>query len=273
MDTRLFESARTDNVDDLNKLLGENPMILHTISLYAGENPLHIASAVRHASYVREVSSLRPEYAEELNINGFSPLHMVATDRHIEVVRELLNVDWKLCCVEGRDHHTTLHFVAMKMRVDVIGEMLSCCVECIEGLLLGCGTTSSDLLEINAPNQCDLTAMDVLQMFPSEAGDQEITEALQRAEALRARDLSISPFPSYASSDGVINQLGTCRRCRRLTDNVVEYFKFKKGRDSPNEARSALLVIVVLVATATFQVGLNPLGGTWQDDNIYLLGN
>ncbi|KAK8587519.1 hypothetical protein V6N13_086502 [Hibiscus sabdariffa] len=354
MDTKLFESAWTGNVDDLNMLLRETPLVLHTISVDSGENPLHIASAAGHTSYVREILRLRPEYAKELNKDGFSPLHMAAANGHVEVVRELLNVDRKLGCIEGRDNKTPLHFAAMKGRVDVIGEMFSCCAECIEGvtvqketclhltvmniqfgaikvmvqwilerqkedllnlkdeqgntilhlatwkkqrhaseqsvfvsyqamrwlddfsvlfqvieLLLGCGTTSSGLLEVNAVNQCGLTALDVLQMFPSEAGDREIAEALQRAGAVRARDLSTSPFPSYASSNGIINQPETRPRCQWLTDNVVEYFKFKKDRDSPSEARSALLVIAVLVATATFQVGLNPPGGTRQDDNIY----
>ncbi|XP_039011850.1 uncharacterized protein LOC120140933 [Hibiscus syriacus] len=160
---------------------------------------------------------------------------MAAANRHIEGVRELLNVDMKICCVEGRDNQTPLHFAAVKGRVDVIDEILSCCAECIKGvtvekktclhhvknsqfgaikfmvieLLLGCGTTSSVLMEVNAANQCGLTALDVLQMFPSKAGDREIAEVLQRAGAVRARDLLISPFPSYESSDGVINQPGT----------------------------------------------------------------
>ena len=40
------------------------------------------------------------------------------------------------------------------------------------------------------------------------------------------------------------------------------------GRDSPSDARTSLLVIAVLVATATFQVALNPPGGLWQDIDL-----
>ncbi|KAK8710816.1 hypothetical protein V6N13_146125 [Hibiscus sabdariffa] len=302
------------------KMIRETPRILHTISVDSGENPLHVASAAGHtAGYVREILRLRPEYAKELNKDGFSPLHTAAANGHIEVVRELLNVDKKLGFVEGRDNKTPLHFAAMEGRVDVIGEMLSCCAECIEGvtvqketglhlaimnsqfgaikvmvqwilerqkeellnlkdeqgntilhlvtwkkqrqasifyyllqkiclftdlslalirgsvcsshnlvlcshdmtncrstccigeqsvflsyqamrcsddfcilfqvieLLLGFGTTSSGLLEVNAVNQCGLTALDVLQMFSSKAGDREIAEAFQRTGAVRAR--------------------------------------------------------------------------------------
>ncbi|KAK9040134.1 hypothetical protein V6N11_015311 [Hibiscus sabdariffa] len=258
-----------------------NKWEMRRTSVLKSENPLHVASAAGHtAGYVREILRLRPEYAKELNKDGFSPLHTAAANGHIEVVRELLNVDKKLGFVEGRDNKTPLHFAAMEGRVDVIGEMLSCCAECIEGvtvqketglhlaimnsqfgaikvmvqwilerqkeellnlkdeqgntilhlvtwkkqrqasifyyllqkiclftdlslalirgsvcsshnlvieLLLGFGTTSSGLLEVNAVNQCGLTALDVLQMFSSKAGDREIAEAFQRTGAVRAR--------------------------------------------------------------------------------------
>ncbi|XVF49454.1 hypothetical protein PTKIN_Ptkin04bG0013900 [Pterospermum kingtungense] len=328
MDTRLFESAWTGNVDEFHKLLKENPLILHTISLYSSENPLHIASAAGHVGFVREILRLRPEYAKEVNTDGFSPLHLAAANGHIEVVRELLNVDRNLSCLQGREKKTPLHFAAMKGSVDVISEMLMSCAECIEGvtvqretalhlgiknsqfeaiqvmvdwiikmkkehvlnlkdehgntvlhlatwkkqrqvieLVLGSGTTTSGLVEVNAINQTGLTALDVLQMFPSEAGDREIADILQRAGAVRARDVMISAIPSHESHNEGLNDPGTRTRHQRQTDTLVEYFKFKKGRDSPSEARSALLVIAVLVATATFQVGLSPPGGTWQDNS------
>lgn len=87
MDARLFESAWTGNVDDFHKLLRENPLILHTISLYSSDNPLHIASAAGHAGFVREVLRVRPEYATEVNKDGFSPLHIASANGHTDVVR------------------------------------------------------------------------------------------------------------------------------------------------------------------------------------------
>ncbi|XVF49455.1 hypothetical protein PTKIN_Ptkin04bG0014000 [Pterospermum kingtungense] len=327
MDTRLFESAWTGNVDEFHELLRENPLILHTISPYSSENPLHIASAAGHVRFVREILRLRPEYAKEVNTDGLCPLHMAAANDHIDVVKELLNVDRNLCCLQGREKKTPFHFAAMKGRVDVISEMLMSCAECIEGvtvqketalhlaiknsqfeaiqvmvdwivemkkeeilnlkdeqgntvlhlatwkkqrpakLVLGSGTSTSGLLEVNAVNKTGLTTLDVLEIFPSEAGDKEIADILQHAGAVRARDVMISPIPSHESQNEVLNHTRTQPRCQRHTDKLVEYFKFKKGRDSPSDARSALLVIAVLVATATFQVGLSPPGGTWQDNS------
>ncbi|OMO52267.1 hypothetical protein COLO4_37309 [Corchorus olitorius] len=147
--------------------------------------------------------------------------------------------------------NTILHLATWKKQRQVIE------------LLLGRGTAAG-LLEVNAVNQSGLTALDVLQIFPSEAGDREIMDILQRAGGIRAREIII---PSCESHDNqVINHPRAPESSQRHTDNLLEYFKFMKGRDSPSEARSALLVIAVLVATATFQVGLSPPGGIWQDD-------
>ncbi|XVF15746.1 hypothetical protein REPUB_Repub09cG0182400 [Reevesia pubescens] len=130
MDTRLFESAWTGNLDDFHK----------------------------------------PEYAKEVNEYGFSPLHLATANRHIEIVIELV---------------------------------------------LGIGTTTSSLLELNALNQSGLTAQDVLQIVPSEASDREISDILQHAGAVRARDNMVSPIHSYESHNEVINHPRTQQRCQR----------------------------------------------------------
>ena len=132
-------------------------------------------------------------------------------------------------------------------------------------MLLGSGTVSSGSLEVNAINNSGLTALDMVLIFPSEAGDREIVEILRSAGATRARDIIHSTIPNNQTST---DNPPTPERCLSNRNNLVEYFKFKKGRDSPSEARSTLLVIAVLVATATFQVGVNPPGGLWQDTNI-----
>nr|TKR75017.1 hypothetical protein D5086_0000289670 [Populus alba] len=43
-------------------------------------------------------------------------------------------------------------------------------------------------------------------------------------------------------------------------------FQYNPDRDTPSDARNVLLVVVALIAAVTFQAGVNPPGGVWQDD-------
>lgn len=80
---------------------------------------------------------------------------------------------------------------------------------------------------------------------------------------LRQQDIICSCNSSFQSVNQTLVSIPTASERSRASQatNLVEYVKFKKGRDSPSEARSALLFIAVLVATATFQVGVGPPGG------------
>ncbi|KAL3620304.1 hypothetical protein CASFOL_035216 [Castilleja foliolosa] len=41
---------------------------------------------------------------------------------------------------------------------------------------------------------------------------------------------------------------------------------YNKHSDTTNEARSVLLIVTTLITAVTFQAGINPPGGVWQDD-------
>ncbi|EEF51636.1 ankyrin repeat-containing protein, putative [Ricinus communis] len=313
MDARLLEAAQSGNIVYLHQLLAENPLILLSTALFSSENPLHIASIAGHVDFVKDLLRLKPEFAQELNQDGYSPMHMAATIGHVEIVRELAKVDSRLCRVRGKQKKTPLHLAAIKGRAEVTSVMLMSCPDCIEDvtvrgetavhqavknnqfhavnvlvdwirgtnreemlnvkdelgntvlhlaawkkqrqakLLLGAATIRSGILEVNAKNNSGLTCLDLLLIFPSEAGDAEVIEILRGAGALQAKDISHSPISSFQ----YVNQI-TASTSTQITpststasetcqtphpNNLVNYFKFKKGRDSPSEARSALLVM------------------------------
>ncbi|KAL9241651.1 hypothetical protein vseg_015738 [Gypsophila vaccaria] len=319
---RLFETAQKGDVEELHRLLVENPLILHRVGLICIENPLHLAADAGHLYYAKEMLKLKPKFAEELNADGYSPVHIASANGHVELVREMIKVNPSLCHLVGREGKTVLHFAVLRGRVDVIRELLAKCDGCMEDVTVqgetalhlavktyqlesfrvmldwvrqtnkehilnikdGHGNTvlhlavwkkqiqvleslladDAGVLEVNATNSTGLTALDLLSIFPSEAGDREIQEILQGAGALKARDLALhgsshsipTPNPPVPTNEA----------------DFTKHFKFHPGRDSPSDVRSTLLVIAVLVATATYQLGLNPPGDVWQDGQGHIAG-
>ncbi|PQP99757.1 uncharacterized protein Pyn_07110 [Prunus yedoensis var. nudiflora] len=47
--------------------------------------------------------------------------------------------------------------------------------------------------------------------------------------------------------------------------NWFKSFQYNEGNDSPSDARNVLLVVAALITAVTFQPGVNPPGGVWQD--------
>ncbi|XVF54856.1 hypothetical protein PTKIN_Ptkin05aG0214500 [Pterospermum kingtungense] len=224
------------------------------------KTPLHISAMNGRVDVISEMLSSCAVCIEGVTVQKETAVHLATKNSLFEAIKVM--VDWILQMkredilnLKDEQGNTVLHLATWKNYARQVIE-----------LVLTCKTTPSASFEVNAVNQSGLTALDVLQIFPSEAGDREIAEILQRAGAVRARDVTISPIPSHESDNEVINNSITQQRCQRQTEDLLENFKFKKGRDSPGEARSTLLVIAVLVATATFQVALSPPSDGYSPD-------
>ncbi|KAK9670194.1 hypothetical protein RND81_13G184800 [Saponaria officinalis] len=318
---RLFHSAQKGDVEELQKLLKEQPLILHHMPFTCTENPLHYSCAAGHLDFTKAILELKPDLAGDLNAHGYSPLHLASANGHIAIVKEIVRVDPSICHLPGREGNTPLHAAVLRGKVDVIYEMIEKCEGCLEDVTfqketalhlaikniqfgsfkimldwirrknLGEILNMKDehgnmilhlavwkkqrqvldllvenvpgLLEVNAINNSGLTALDLLLIFPSEAGDRELQEVLQRAGALKAQDLALH-ITTHSCSTRNTPANSTTSTSR---SNLIQFFKFHAGRDSPSDVRSTLLVIAILVATATYQVGISPPGGTWQDDD------
>ncbi|KAI4356193.1 hypothetical protein L6164_000235 [Bauhinia variegata] len=95
--------------------------------------------------------------------------------------------------------------------------------------------------------------LDVLLLFQSEAGDLEIEMTLLKAGATRSSGMSISiehePF-----------------RFASRTEELEDFFKYKRGRDKPSTVRTVLLTIAALILTATYEAAITPPSNLWQDN-------
>ena len=92
--TRLEEASHAGDVNVLKELLNQDKLLRDKVIVRTSviDNPLHIASMLGHADFVREIIYHKPEIAKELNSQGLSPLHLAAGHGHVTVVKELLKV-------------------------------------------------------------------------------------------------------------------------------------------------------------------------------------
>ncbi|KAF9671816.1 hypothetical protein SADUNF_Sadunf12G0087900 [Salix dunnii] len=223
--------------------------------------PFHHAAIGGRADVIGVMLSGCPDCIEDETERGENGLHLAVRNNRFEAIKKMvgwireMNKEY-LLNMKDEQGNTILHLASWKKQRRVGKGNQKYCLEV---------SVSTGSFEVNAINHAGITALDVILLFPSEAGDREIVEILGSAKAMRARDtVSSTVTNSHTSTENTPTPEGLWSN----GNNLVEYFKFKKYRDSPSEARGTLLVIAVLVATATFQVGVSPPGGFWQDSNI-----
>ncbi|OWM75123.1 ankyrin repeat-containing protein BDA1-like [Punica granatum] len=268
-----------------------------------GLTPLHIASAKGNLEMVRELLKISPQLCLSKGKERRIPLHYAALKGRAEVLKELLSACPESIEEVTAREETTLHLAVKSRQFEIftlLVEELKCTnrvsflnrkdaqgntvlhlavsarqYEVIDFILNG-KTMNKELVEVNAVNQMGLTALDALSVFPSEAGDKEIGDILFLAGATGVRIATESPDYRAASNLPSNNGRQTSTflwwlqvilNLRNDKNKWFEYFKFKKDRDSPDDVRTALLVVAALITTATYQAVLQPPGGLWQDNS------
>ncbi|XP_077225466.1 uncharacterized protein LOC143858651 [Tasmannia lanceolata] len=304
MDPRLHEAALNGNVATLHELLQEDPLLLHKLTLGAlSETPLHIASLLGHISFTEEILKCGPGLARMSDERGSYPLHLALARGHVEIAKELLKVDPSLTQLRDKDGRIPLHLAALNGQVNMSKELLlidptsaravsdrgettlHLCVKhrqveaaalVLEGdkellntkdqignTALHLATAKKQIqmlnlllkepnIDLNAKNAYDLTAFDVLVLTPSEIGDMDIVEMLLKAGCKRGKE----PTALIESKNP-----GTWKT---ILGNVCDQWQ-KKDDDWLKDMHNTLMIVATIIATLTFQAGLNPPGGFWQE--------
>lgn len=290
--TRLFDAAREGDVPALLNLLEEDPVILdRCITQNSGcilQSPIHVAASAGHYDFTAEILNRKPELAGELDQSkGSSPLHMASAKGHLKIVETLLKVEPNMCFARNRDGLNPVHVAATNGQIQVINALLQSKPEaardrtnhgetvlhlCVkhnqaealrvfinvtdDGELLNSRDSDDNTvlhlavsakhleivkfllkhkkMEKITTNRNGSTAMDVLFRSRNNDNDRKIWEALKRAKVLRASDTS-------------------------KTQNRRRLWLEKQ--------RGTLMMVACQIATMAFQVGTNPPGGNWQDEN------
>ncbi|KAJ0030250.1 hypothetical protein Pint_14363 [Pistacia integerrima] len=236
-------------LDIVKKLVSVNPEMCFARDR-DGKNPVHIAVIKGHVSVLKELVKVRPNAARMLMERGETVLHACVRFDQLEAMKFLMEQmsDHEFVNSKDDDGNTILHLaVACKQ------------VEAIQFL------TTNNVIEVNALNKGGFTALDILKQSTRDLKDYEIAELLRRGGAISAKDIAASTHELGSKQTRTLtshdnNQINMLRPQGNRIEKSVE-----KKDDWLKEMNNALMVVASLIATVTFQAGLNPPGGVWQD--------
>ncbi|KAH6761357.1 hypothetical protein C2S51_018306 [Perilla frutescens var. frutescens] len=275
-ETPLHVAAMLGHVDFVKEIIGRKPQLVNELNLQQS-SPLHLASAKGHVDVVRFLLSVDKRACLARDRNELTPLHLAASKGRVEAMKLLLQAQPDAARVTVYGGENILHLCvkryqleALKLVVDAVGEphelvnskdvdgntvlhlaVADKQVETIKFLV------SVDGVEVNAVNNEGLTAVDVLMHSKRDVRDLEIKESLKKARG----------FGSNMETNNNNNNRPLINR--RNQNNNSWGGLMKQHSDWLEETKSTLMIVAILIATMAFQVGVNPPGGVWQDDNIF----
>ncbi|KAL6507637.1 hypothetical protein OROGR_023832 [Orobanche gracilis] len=211
---------------------------------------LHYAAVKGRVDIIDELLSTWSDAIQDITVYGETALHLALRHYQFDAFYELVKWSERLgkesiINIQDDDGDTILHLAVSTKQYACLN------------LLLDENSSIKATLELSVLNGKGLTALDISDIVMQDCYDAKIRETLQCAGAIRARD-----YTTYRSQNSP--QLDTNSR-EPDSRNWVEYFKFKRERDSPSEARDTLLIVSALITTVTFQAAINPPSGLFDE--------
>ncbi|GFS42290.1 hypothetical protein Acr_00g0079080 [Actinidia rufa] len=266
--TILRDAAQVGDINGLYNSIKKVPNILdHIDDIPFVDSPMHIAASAGHANFAIEILSLMPSFGRKLNPDGLSPLHLALQNGHFETVRRVIKFDKELIRVKGRERLTLLHFAAetenkwlLKSKDEIGNTVLHTAVATSQPQMVKL-LLKNDLANKNEKNLKGDTALDIATGLQRGVSKTTIKNILRGARASQSSWLAHHRHHDFSIADFL-----------KSREQGLEYFFqliFRMQRNMSMEIRNIVLVVAVLIATATFQAVLSPPGGVGGgSDNI-----
>ncbi|XP_054797636.1 ankyrin repeat-containing protein BDA1-like [Prosopis cineraria] len=267
MDRRLKEAARVGNVTMLNKLLKEDPQILKKACLaHFAESPLHVATLADQVQFVREIITRVPSLATLPNQKGLIPLHMASVAEHVDIVKELLSArldsnEVNQCLVNDEDGWTALHYAVFRGRVDVMEELIKHCPECIAEVTAKRETVLHLAIKANQLEAMKviMERIRILRNFQTLLGAKDINGKTIYDLAKAKKQFQVILGKEEQMNDGIkeveieiIDEDPEDGRKPKIPKNK------EKEEHRKAEFENAMLVVVTIILTLTYEGVLNP---------------
>ncbi|XWS07814.1 hypothetical protein CRYUN_Cryun41cG0023100 [Craigia yunnanensis] len=302
MDESLRQAALAGNVSDLYRLIQRDGNVLRRIDeVEFTDTPLHVAADAGCIDFAMEIMSLKPSFARKLNQEGLSPIHLAVEKGHPELVLNLMENAKDLVRVKGKKGETPLHYVVTReanSEVILLTRFLEDCPESIRDVT----TENQTALHIAVRNNKEEALKIICKMLGKTDYCQDVVNQKDRngdtalhVAVRHNRHEMIKLLLKCKADKHATNQAGSTafdvahdgesiRILRGFFIPRVSTFIYKSQKqivkfvtkassvifhDMDNissEDRNAVLVILALLLTVTFQASLTPPGSVWQSD-------
>ncbi|KAB2010614.1 hypothetical protein ES319_D10G252000v1 [Gossypium barbadense] len=255
------------------------------------ETPLHISAEEGCIEFAMEMMNLKPSFSRKLNHQGLSPLHIAVRKGHKEMALRLLEIDKHLVRVRGKKGKTPLHYLSkVGNQLGLLDTFLEPSPDSIQDVTIENRTALHIAIQNNR--------LDVLQLLiPTLKRKDYHWEVVNRKDkdgntALHIATIHNQPKADrHATNEVGLTALGVAQQhnnrenitilqgCfipvvsnfkRKLEKQFVMYVTkaslliFQNMDDISADDSNALLVILGLLLTATYQATLSPPGGVCQ---------
>ncbi|KAG6750465.1 hypothetical protein POTOM_044961 [Populus tomentosa] len=226
-----------------------------------GKNPLHTAATKGRVQVLSVVFSI--ESAQELTPMGENALHVAVKHNQYKALETLIQLAYQiqvgdeLVNAKDEDGNTVLH-LACAAKNSKSSQLSDSINDTLDQLIIRSYSQQivkllvSDRanVEVNAVNSEGLTALDI--SVTSMAGSKELEEI---QEVLRSAGAEVSGRPVQAPVSNQ-RQQALSREDRSLTSRNENY---------ADSLRNGVGVLAALFAASSFQLGMHPPGGFWQE--------
>ncbi|KAF5480459.1 hypothetical protein F2P56_001208 [Juglans regia] len=296
-ETPLHIAALLGHLHFTNALLSRKPKLAEKVDSL-GRTALHLACAEGHTQVVKALLQANADICLVPDQEERIPLHLAAMRGHIDVIKELLTAQPQTIFLVNLDGYNILHLCVQYNSLDALKLLVESSTNddfvnskdddgnsiLHLATMLGQTKTIKYLLSIpeikrkaNDMNRIGNTALDV-----SEAGCHgdfkchKIQDILKAAGVKRSKDLNSPPLPTlvlpsetHEPTQSFTGEQSAQSRFRKWWSYFYLCVWAKHLQYQGNwvdETRGTLMLVATVIATMTFQAGINPPGGVWQQD-------
>ncbi|GKV28506.1 hypothetical protein SLEP1_g37550 [Rubroshorea leprosula] len=209
-----------------------------------GLTPLHFAAEEGYSDLIAEFLEACPECITDVTIQGQNAIHIATNNSNFDTLKLLVywlektthkDADiWNKQFLNGidREGNTVLHIAASINDPWMVGLLLEC--------------------KMISKNEVNLNGRSALDMLQGQVNNTEVVDALRRAGCLEAERIPVR------------QTLARSLRTRMSWSQKLRRTMVRQNNMISSDMRNAMLVVAVLILTATYQACLSPPGGVWQ---------